>query len=241
MVFVSINYDKVYPASGRRSSKRVPWSIWIIIGTPHPVCRKRRFGGASRVVRYKLSSNKTVLELGYPTNNSPVVGGAPGYGFHPSHDPSGSDDPARFRVCAVPIMAYVGNHNPLPIFPVLRVLFRVSSVFWLFFQANLILINHPHRPSLAKVSVQKGGRKTFNKSKLKCYHNNDLNACIMVFYDYKTLNYHASNFVAHVKCYLETICEIRKIIWFLYICHSFTGLLMLLETVTNCVLLNVNI
>ena len=26
----------------------------------------------------------------------------------------------------------------------------VSSVFWLFFQANLILINHPHRPSLAK-------------------------------------------------------------------------------------------
>ena len=25
-------------------------------------------------------------------------------------------------------------------------------------------VNHPHRPNLAKVSVQKGGRKTFNKS-----------------------------------------------------------------------------
>ena len=25
-----------------------------------------------------------------------------------------------------------------------------TSVFWLFFQANLILINHPHRPSSAK-------------------------------------------------------------------------------------------
>ena len=36
-------------------------------------------------------------------------------------------------------------------------LFDVSSVFWLFFQANLVLFNHP---------VQKGGHKTFNKSGL---------------------------------------------------------------------------
>ena len=45
------------------------------------------------------------------------------------------------------------------------------DVIWLFFQANLILINHRHRPSLAKsecmLSVQKGGRETFNKSKSK--------------------------------------------------------------------------
>ena len=48
-----------------------------------------------------------------------------------------------------PIMAKLG------LSPVLRVLFwcnlfDVSSVFWLLFQANLILINHLHRPSLAK-------------------------------------------------------------------------------------------
>ena len=51
----------------------------------------------------------------------------------------------------------VGNRSrPLPALPVLRVLFWCnlfdvsSSVFWLFFQANFILINHPHQPSLAK-------------------------------------------------------------------------------------------
>ena len=60
--------------------------------------------------------------------------------------------------------------SPLPTLPVLQVLFwcnifGVSSVSWLlFFQANLIIINHHHRPSLVK-SVPKGGPKIFNKSK----------------------------------------------------------------------------
>ena len=39
-----------------------------------------------------MITNKTgVLRLRSPTNNSPVVGGAPGYGFHP-HDPPVSDE-----------------------------------------------------------------------------------------------------------------------------------------------------
>ena len=42
------------------------------------------------------------------------------------------------RICSVPL--------DFDIYPS----FTVSSVFWLFFQDNLILINHPHRPSLAK-------------------------------------------------------------------------------------------
>ena len=45
---------------------------------------------------------------------------------------------------------------------ILMSFFDVSSVFWLFFQVNLI--NHPHRPSLAKSVLQKDGHKTFNKS-----------------------------------------------------------------------------
>ena len=26
--------------------KGYPWRIWVIIGTPHPACRRRRLGGA---------------------------------------------------------------------------------------------------------------------------------------------------------------------------------------------------
>ena len=55
---------------------------------------------------------------------------------------------------AVPIMAKLGTKS-FATLPVLRILYRcilldVSSVFWLFVQSNLILINHPHRLSLAK-------------------------------------------------------------------------------------------
>ena len=47
--------------------KGYPWRIWVIIDTPRHACRKRWLGGAERVVRYKLSSNKTrVLGLGSP-------------------------------------------------------------------------------------------------------------------------------------------------------------------------------
>ena len=68
---------------------------WLPKVTPHPVCCKSRLGGAWMVVRYKWSSNKTgILGMGSPTTNSPVVGGAPVYGFHPSQDPRGSDDHA---------------------------------------------------------------------------------------------------------------------------------------------------
>ena len=63
----------------------------------------------------------------------------------------GRNNPACFRVCSSQSWQ---SWEPCPL-PTLRVLFRcilldVSSVFWLFFQSNLILINHPHRLSLAK-------------------------------------------------------------------------------------------
>ena len=87
-----------------------------------------------------------------------------------------SNNPACFRVCSSQSWQ-CWEPSPLPTLPVLRVLFRcimldVSSVFWLFFQSNLILINHPHRLSLAKsewwlVSVQKGGRK-HSTNQIKC-------------------------------------------------------------------------
>ena len=53
-------------------------------------------------------------------------------------------------------ISYIECHtSPLSAPPVLWALsrcnsFDVSNVFWLFFQANIILINHPRRPSLAK-------------------------------------------------------------------------------------------
>ena len=64
-------------------------------------------------------------------------------------------NPWEKQLCLFPSMQFPFMENPLPTLPVLRVLFRcilldVSSVFWLFFQSNLILINHLHRLSLAK-------------------------------------------------------------------------------------------
>ena len=65
------------------------WRIWVIIDIPYPACCIKQ----GRVVCYKLSSNQSgVLWLGSPAINSPVVGGAPGYGFHPSQDSPGSGD-----------------------------------------------------------------------------------------------------------------------------------------------------
>ena len=60
----------------------------------------------------------------------------------------------------------------LPTLPVLRSYFYViylyiSSVFWLFFQANLI-INHHCRP---RVSVHTDGRNTLSTSKVNLSHN----------------------------------------------------------------------
>ena len=57
-----------------------------------------------------------------------------------------------------PCLLYVSESavpNNSKVCPHSRVLFRcnhfdLSSVFWLFFQANRIIINHTHRPSLAK-------------------------------------------------------------------------------------------
>ena len=60
-----------------------------------------------------------------------MVGSVSDNGFHPSQDPPGIDDPVRFRVCSSQQWQKCD----------------ASIVFWLFFQVNLILINHPHQPS----------------------------------------------------------------------------------------------
>ena len=44
--------------------KGYPWRIWVIIDTPHPVCRKGNLVGAWRVVCYKWSSNKSYKDRG---------------------------------------------------------------------------------------------------------------------------------------------------------------------------------
>ena len=85
------------------------------------------------------------------TANSHVVGGAPGNGFYPLPGVSTLPVPES----AVPDNCKVGNqviclHSRCFGSHFDVNLFDVSSVFWLFFQANLILINHLHRPSLAK-------------------------------------------------------------------------------------------
>ena len=59
--------QKLYPASGRGSSKRAP---------------------VDDMGNNRQPSNKTVLELGSPTTKRPVVVCAPGYGFHPLPGPS---------------------------------------------------------------------------------------------------------------------------------------------------------
>ena len=46
---------------------------------------------------------------------------------------------------------------------------HVSSVFWLFFQANLILIIILIDPVQPRMSAQKSGRKTFNTIKIKSH------------------------------------------------------------------------
>ena len=63
----------------------------------------------------------------------------------------GINNPACFRVCSSQSWES-WEPSPLPTLPVLFrcILLDVSSVFWLFFQSNLILINHPRRISLAK-------------------------------------------------------------------------------------------
>ena len=56
----------VHPASGWRSSKMVPVEDLVIIDTSHTACPKRWLGGAWRVVRYKLSSNKIRVQPTVP-------------------------------------------------------------------------------------------------------------------------------------------------------------------------------
>ena len=89
----------------------------------------------------------TSLGLGGTKIRDPVVG-APWPGFFTS--PLGAfrhDAPALSPESAIPIMAKLGS-SPLPALPVLQVLFwcnlfDVSSVFCLFFQANLIILIDP--------------------------------------------------------------------------------------------------
>ena len=85
-----------------------------------------------------------------------------GMNFTPSQNPQGSDDLARFWVCS---SQYWQTWEVL----CLRNCFDISSVSWHFFKptsSSSIILLDPVKP---RVSVQKGGRKTFNKSINSCH------------------------------------------------------------------------
>ena len=78
------------------------WRILLIIDTPDPACRKRRLGGAWRVVRYKWSSNKTgVLGLGSPCNQHSCGRWCSWVWISPPpRTLQRRDDPACYHVCS---------------------------------------------------------------------------------------------------------------------------------------------
>ena len=119
--------QKVYPASGRRSSKRAP---------------------VDDMGNNRLPSNKTgVLGLGSPTTNSPVVVCAPEYGFHPLLWPSREWRPCLFPSLQFPIMAEL---VPLLTLPLLRVLCRCNLLMHIHVECLLAFISsqpHPHQAS----------------------------------------------------------------------------------------------
>ena len=91
---------------------------WSVINDPLPSQHKRE-----------------LLDWGLDTTNSPMVHGAPGYGFYPTQDPPGSDDPARPE-SAVPNNGKVENpvlfpHSPCfgSHFDVIVLMYLVSSGF----------------------------------------------------------------------------------------------------------------
>ena len=66
-------YQKAWSRKGQKYTLFLDGGLvkgfWVIIDTPHPACRKGDL-------------------VGKTTINSPVVGGVPGYGFHPLPGPS---------------------------------------------------------------------------------------------------------------------------------------------------------
>ena len=121
-----------------------------------PCCRAL----ATRITKLYHGSRRLSTRLGSKTLNTslgrggtkikdPFVG-ATWLGFHlPAQVPSGVTH-LYFPESTVPDKGKFGNKVLCPHSRCFGSYFDVSSVFWLFFQANLILINHPHRPSLAK-------------------------------------------------------------------------------------------
>ena len=90
---------------------------WSVLNDPLPPWYKGGGGGGVRVLN---------LDCGLDTTNSPVVGGAPGYGFHPL--------PVPYRewwvTLPIPEAAGVSDNGKvgkrvlsLPTLPVLKVLF----------------------------------------------------------------------------------------------------------------------
>ena len=100
---------------------------------------------------------------GLNKTNSPVVGGALGYEFHSLPGPSMQWRPCPpFPNLQFPKMAKLGiksfARTPGAWASFRCICFDVSSVFWFFFQAKLIII-HPHRLNLASHVPKGGGRK----------------------------------------------------------------------------------
>ena len=114
---------------------------------PCPGCH----GLKNYIMAYKRLStslgSKMLNSLGSGGNQNlrPSCRRPPTRTFHPPVGTLRLDAPALVRVCSPDDGSPNGLIIPLSTLPVLRVLFRcnlfdVSSVFWLFFQANLILI-----------------------------------------------------------------------------------------------------
>ena len=155
---------KLYPASRRRSSKRVGLKGQL---APHHVPWLKNYIMAFKRLSTSLGSKtlNTSLGLGGNHNLRPGCRRLPARTFHTPAGTLRLDAPAlfwggrllghfthpqvpsglthlHFSESAVPMMAKL---SPLSTLPVLRVLFwcnpfDVSSVFWLFFQANLLII-----------------------------------------------------------------------------------------------------
>ena len=141
---------KVYPASGRRFSKKVP------------VNKKSGYSLTLHVLKGDFVGPGRWSVINYPTKNESLD-----WGLHTYNQQS------QGRWCPLiwmsPPPRTLQWAKTLPVLkstlcphshPVLRVSFwcnlvYVSCVFWLFFQANLILINHPHWPNLAKSDCRK--------------------------------------------------------------------------------------
>ena len=90
-VIIDAHHPACHSRKGQKNSllldgglvKGYPLRIWVIIRTPHHTCRKSNLGSGGWSIINDLQTKRESLDWGLSTTNSPVVGGASGYEFHP--------------------------------------------------------------------------------------------------------------------------------------------------------------